>query len=89
MKVIKQQLKGIKMNHIMKLRYFNRETTGVIYQNEEGFHLEFKRILDSGDHEIVSYYLTAEDTLDEEDMRNINEILHVNNLEFVSYLKGV
>lgn len=82
-------IKGIKLGRTMKFRYFNRETTGYIYQDENGFHFEFNRIVNDHDTEIVYYHLSAEDTLDGEDLENINELLYGNNLEFVGFLEGV
>lgn len=85
----KKQLRGVKLGKVISLHYklLNRETTGVIYKDEEGFHLQFDRILGDDETEIVHFHLSSEDDLDGEDLLNINEILEMNSLEFNGYLK--
>lgn len=85
----KKKLRGVKLGQIMSLQYtlLNRPTTGVIYKDEEGFHLQFDRILGDDETEIVHFHLSSEDDLDGEDLLNINEILEMNSLEFNGYLK--
>ena len=85
----KKQLRGVKLGKVISLHYtlLNRETTGVIYKDVEGFHLQFDRILGDDETEIVHFHLSSEDDLDGEDLLNINEILEMNSLEFNGYLK--
>lgn len=90
-----KKMRGVKLDTVVSLRHniFNKNTTGVIYKEADGFYLEFQRILDidstgEAETELAHFYLSSEDDLDGEDLININEILEANHLEFINYLKG-
>lgn len=60
-------------------------SVGVVESKEDGYYLNYGRVLEDGELQPVSILLTVEEKLDREDLDNINHILQSENLSFVQW----
>lgn len=70
---------------------YGKYVKGVVNEALDGYYFNFERLYydESENKELqvekVNLHLTAEDKLDKEDLENINEIMDLENLGFISW----